>query len=107
MQGLSLVTLGWMPKRAKARYNQASPLVEFGGRVRALREARGWSQIELGHRCDRHFTYISSMERAERNATILTIQKLAKALEVDPAVFLTTDEVWLRRVVREARERAT
>jgi transcriptional regulator with XRE-family HTH domain len=58
---------------------------EFGLRVRALREARGLSQEDLGHRARLHRTAISFIERAQRSATLETIEKLARALEVQPA----------------------
>lgn len=32
-----------------------------------------------------HFTYISSLERGERNVSLVNILRLAKALDVDPA----------------------
>jgi transcriptional regulator with XRE-family HTH domain len=67
-------------------------MLVFGGRVRALRAARGWSQMELGHRAGRHFSFVSSIERGERNVTLLTLLQLAEALGVDPAVLVTADE---------------
>jgi transcriptional regulator with XRE-family HTH domain len=58
---------------------------DFGKRVRELREARGLSQEELGHRARLHRTAISFVERAERSATLETVEKLARALRVEPA----------------------
>ncbi|MEL6413687.1 MAG: helix-turn-helix transcriptional regulator [Pseudomonadota bacterium] len=54
----------------------------FGKRVKALREAKGWSQEELADRAGMHQTYISAVERAVRNPTLTVIERIAKALKV-------------------------
>lgn len=51
-------------------------------RVRALRRDRGWSQEELAHRAGLHRTFISQVERAAKNTTIHSTEKIARALEV-------------------------
>ncbi|MGD8452703.1 MAG: helix-turn-helix transcriptional regulator [Phycisphaerae bacterium] len=56
--------------------------------MRELREARGWSQEELGQRSDLHRNYIGGLERGERNVGIETIAKLARALHVRPRELL-------------------
>lgn len=58
---------------------------DFGQRVREVRLARGISQEELGFRSGLHRTAISFIERAQRSATLETIEKLARALKVQPA----------------------
>lgn len=63
-------------------------LAEFGRRVRKARGAAGISQEELGHRCGLHRTYISSLERGERNVGLLNILTVATVLEVEPAELL-------------------
>jgi transcriptional regulator with XRE-family HTH domain len=57
-------------------------LIKFGNRVRGLRKEKEISQEELAHRADLHRTYIGMIERAEKNITLLNIEKIAKALEV-------------------------
>lgn len=54
----------------------------FGKRVKALREANGWSQEELADRAGMHRTYVSAVERAVRNPTLTVIERIAKALKV-------------------------
>ena len=54
----------------------------FGDKLRALRTDRGMSQEDLAAAAGLHRTYVSSVERGERNVTITTIEKLAKALKV-------------------------
>lgn len=58
---------------------------DFGARVRELRTARGISQEALATKAKLHRTAVSFVERAERSATLETIEKLARALEVEPS----------------------
>jgi transcriptional regulator with XRE-family HTH domain len=55
----------------------------FAQKVRALRLQKGWSQEDLGRRAGLHRTYIGSIERRERNVSLLNVQRIAKALHVD------------------------
>jgi transcriptional regulator with XRE-family HTH domain len=58
-------------------------LIQFGIKVREIRKKNGISQEELAHRADLHRTYIGMIERAEKNITLLNIEKIANALEVN------------------------
>ena len=55
-------------------------LVKFGKKVREVRQELGISQEELAGRAGIHRTYIGMVERAEKNITLLNIEKIAKAL---------------------------
>jgi len=57
---------------------------QFGRRMRLVREEKGISQEDLAALAGVHRTYVGGIERGERNPTLLTIHKLAKALEVPP-----------------------
>jgi transcriptional regulator with XRE-family HTH domain len=57
-------------------------LIVFGDRVRELRKQEGLSQEELSYKADLHRTYIGMIERAEKNITLINIEKIAKALNV-------------------------
>jgi transcriptional regulator with XRE-family HTH domain len=59
-------------------------LIAFGEKVRELRKAKGLSQEELSFRADLHRTYIGMIERAEKNITLINIEKIARALDVQP-----------------------
>jgi transcriptional regulator with XRE-family HTH domain len=52
----------------------------FGRLVRRLRVEKGYSQEEFSFRVGLHQTYVSSVERGERNVTIQTADRIAKAL---------------------------
>ena len=57
-------------------------LNKFGERVRLLRKLNDISQEELAHRANLHRTYIGMIERAEKNITLLNIEKIARALNI-------------------------
>jgi len=57
-------------------------LVDFGRRVRTLRDARGWSQEELAEKAGIHRTYIGGIERGLRNVALLNIVRIAHALDL-------------------------
>lgn len=50
--------------------------------MQKIRKSQGISQEELGSRLSLHRTYIGMVERGERNPTIRTLYKVAKALKV-------------------------
>ncbi|HLG17174.1 MAG TPA: helix-turn-helix transcriptional regulator [Blastocatellia bacterium] len=64
------------------------PRRTFGDQVRSLREKAGWSQEKLAAVCELHRTYVGSVERGERNVSLLNIVALARALGVKPAELL-------------------
>lgn len=57
-------------------------LKKFGERIREIRKEKGLSQEELAHKADLHRTYIGMIERAEKNITLVNIEKIANALEI-------------------------
>lgn len=57
----------------------------FGELVRRLRRERGYSQEKFSFRVGLHQTYVSSVERGERNVTIGTADRIARALGVSLA----------------------
>ncbi len=58
-------------------------LINFGNKVREIRKSKNLSQEDLADRADLHRTYIGMIERAEKNITLINIQKIAIALEID------------------------
>ena len=57
----------------------------FGQRLRELRRERGLSQEELAFRAGLHRTYVSSVERGQRNVALVNLEKLSRVLEIDIA----------------------
>ncbi len=62
--------------------NQSNILTQFGKNISKLRKAQNLSQEQLAHKSGLHRTHIGMIERAERNITLLNIEKLAKGLGV-------------------------
>jgi transcriptional regulator with XRE-family HTH domain len=56
--------------------------IKFGEKVREIRISKGLSQEELAHIANVHRTYIGMIERAEKNITLVNIEKIAVALNV-------------------------
>jgi len=56
----------------------------FGNAVRRQRRRKGVSQEKLAELADLHRTYISDVERGDRNVSLLNIVRLATALGIDP-----------------------
>lgn len=54
----------------------------FGDRMKEIRLGKGVSQEALAAAADLHRTYVSSVERGERNVSIVNIARLADALNV-------------------------
>lgn len=54
----------------------------FGQAIKKRREELGISQEQLALRADLHRTYISDVERGERNPSLTTITRLTAALEI-------------------------
>ena len=56
--------------------------VQFGERLREIRRKQGISQEALAPLSGLHRTYVSGVERGERNISLLNIERLAVALGI-------------------------
>lgn len=61
--------------------------LEFGARIRAIRQQKGLSQEALALACGLDRTYIGGVERGERNISLVNIYKIAGALGISPREF--------------------
>ena len=59
--------------------------------MRRLRAARELSQEALAHETGINRTYLSSVERSERNVSIDNISRIAKGLQIEPWKLLKGD----------------
>lgn len=57
-------------------------LVVLGANIKRLRKVQKLSQEELAARADLHRNFIGMIERGERNATALTLIKIALGLDL-------------------------
>lgn len=62
--------------------------IRFGGKLREVRQRKKVSQEKLAELAGLHRTYVSSVERGERNISLLNIEKLAAALGVSMAALM-------------------
>jgi transcriptional regulator with XRE-family HTH domain len=65
-----------------------SLLDRFAGNVRRLRSKKGLSQKALADNIGISVSYVSMLERGQRSPPLETIEKMARALKVSPAVLL-------------------
>ena len=72
--------------------------------VRQMREARGWSQEQLAEHSDLNRSYVGEIERGRTIASIVTVEKLARALGVSLSVLLEDcDHITQRRQAQRIR----
>lgn len=55
----------------------------FCSNIKKYRVSLGLSQEQFAEKCGLHRTYISSIERFQRNVSLENIQKIADALDVE------------------------
>lgn len=64
----------------------------FGAEVRRRRRLAGLTQTELGHQADLALSYVSSVERGDRNISLVNIHRLAEALGTTADALLVSSE---------------
>ncbi len=63
--------------------NNSPITVSFGIKIRELRKARGLSQESLADLAELDRSYIGGVERGDRNISLINIQKISIALNVN------------------------
>ena len=58
-------------------------LTQLGMRIRYLRKQLGMSQLDLSLEAGVNKNYISDLERGQRNPSLLVLEKIAIALQID------------------------
>ena len=61
----------------------SNEIIKFGKKLKEVRLKKDLSQGDVARILGVHRTYISGLERGARNPSLLTVQKIAKALGVD------------------------
>lgn len=62
--------------------------IKVGNNIRNIRQSKSLSQEQLADKACVHRTYIGMIERAEKNITLVSLEKIAKALSVKIEVLL-------------------
>ena len=65
----------------------------LGRNVRRYRKLKGLTQEELSHRAEMERSYVSDLERGERNPSVKALGRLAEALEIEPKLLLDRERV--------------
>lgn len=65
-----------------SKMDKSNILEKFGEKIKEYRKLKGLSQEQLAEKANLHRTYIGMIERAEKNITLLNIEKIANALDV-------------------------
>jgi len=63
-------------------------LEKFGKQLQAVSKSKGATQEELAVKLYMHKNYVGLIERGERNPTIRTLYKIAKALKINASDLL-------------------
>lgn len=63
-------------------------LKQFGENIRKLRKQLGFNQEELADEAKIERSYMGTIERGERNPTLLKVYRIAKALKVSAGKLL-------------------
>lgn len=58
-------------------------LLSVGGKIQKIREKKGITQDQLGERAGMNAKYVSAIERGQKNLTVLTLDKIARGLDVE------------------------
>lgn len=67
-------------------------LAKVGNRIRKLRVEKALSQEKLAFESDLDRTYIGSVERGERNISIINLGKISSALKIQIHELLIAEE---------------
>lgn len=67
-------------------------LEKIGNRIRELRLDADLSQEKLSFACELDRTYIGSVERGERNISVINLRKIAQALNIEVSALLNVEE---------------
>lgn len=66
-------------------------LKKFGQRIAEVRKQKGYSQEKLALESGLARSYMSSVERGQRNISLLNIYKIADTLKVNPIIFFESE----------------
>jgi XRE family aerobic/anaerobic benzoate catabolism transcriptional regulator len=73
------------PAQKPARPENSALLAEIGTRVRTERAKRGVTRKTLAQQCQTSERYLAQIETGEANPSVLVLDSIARALDLDPA----------------------
>jgi transcriptional regulator with XRE-family HTH domain len=69
-------------------HRQSPTLIALGGAIKRVRLEQKMSQEELSLRAEVDLSYVGRVERGDNNVAILTLQKIATALDTPMSTLL-------------------
>jgi transcriptional regulator with XRE-family HTH domain len=57
-------------------------LTRLGNRIRKLRKAQGWTQVEMAERIGIDRSFLADVERGKRNVSILNLEIIAHGFKI-------------------------
>jgi len=57
-------------------------LVRLGNRIRKLRKARAWTQVEMAEKVGIDRSFLADVERGKRNISILNLELIAHGFKI-------------------------
>lgn len=80
-------------------------LKAIGKKIQFIREKRGLTQEQMEERTGVNTKYISAIERGQKNATVKTLEKIAKGLNVELyELFLLPQDLASEKAAKKAIE---
>jgi len=80
-----------------AQFECTTELRRFGEEIRKARKNLKLSQEDFAETCGLHRTYVGQIERGEKNISFVNILRVARALNIPPAVLFTSASQQVKR----------
>ena len=77
-----------LPVRTGGQTMQELDYEKVGDRIRQIRKAKGWSQVELAKKCGVSMNFIGHIERGPKKMSLDTFTNICRELEADADVLL-------------------
>lgn len=72
----------------KADFDSKEYLKKLGARIRQIRKEKNMRQVDLGYEIDVEKPNMARIEAGGNNLTVLTLRKIAVALQIEPSELL-------------------
>jgi XRE family transcriptional regulator, regulator of sulfur utilization len=74
---------------ARPRLNSSELLRQLGARVRKLRLARNWTQVDMAEKFGLDRSFLADLERGKTNVSVLTLDTIARGFDLSLSKLLS------------------
>lgn len=74
-----------------------------GEKLKAVRKAKGFTQEQIAERAEISDSYVSDVERGQRNISLETLEKLIRALDISPEELFHFDGILADNEIQEKK----